>query len=120
VQRAGYAIWFTEFTPAKIDHLGYVTRLLHIFCELDICCALVNAYPSYIEGVYSVFPTGGTRLSLLYIARIDSPILDNIYNKVPSFQIGPFSFVLTYNEHFEDFHDYLVHAITLGWRRYRC
>jgi len=62
----------------------------------------------------SVFSTGGTRLSLLYIARIDSPILDNFYNKVPSFQIGPFSFVLTDNEHFEDFHDFSVYAITLG------
>jgi len=52
---AGHAIWFTEFTSAKLDHLGFVNRLLHTFCELDICCALVNAYPSYIAGVISVF-----------------------------------------------------------------
>ena len=60
-----------------------------------------------------MFSTGGPRLSLLYFARVASPILDSIYNKVPSFQIGPFSFVLTDNEHFENFHDYSVYAITL-------
>ena len=70
---AGHAVWFTEFTPAKIDHLGFVNRLLHTFCELDICCALVNADPSYIAGVISVFSTGGPRISLLYFARVDSP-----------------------------------------------
>ena len=113
VGRAGHAVWFTEFKPAKIDHLGFVNRLLHTFCELDICCALVNAYPSYIAGVISVFLTGGTRIILLYFARINSPILGNIYNKVPSLQIGSFSFVLTDNEHFENFHDCSVYAIIL-------
>jgi len=113
VKRAGHAIWFTEFTPTKIVHLGFVNPLLHTFCELDICCAFVNAFPSYIAGVISVFSTGVTWLSLLYIARIESPILDNIY-KVQSFQIGSFLFFLTDNEHFEDFNDYSVCAITMG------
>jgi len=35
-KRVGQAVWFTEFTPAKIVHLGFVNRLLHTFCELDI------------------------------------------------------------------------------------
>ena len=113
MKRAGHAVWLNEFTPTKIDHLGFVNRLLHTFCELDICCALVNAYPSYIAGVISVFSTAGPRLSLLYLARVDSPLLDSIYNKVPFFQIGPFSFILTDNERFENFHDYSVYAITL-------
>jgi len=95
LKRAGHAVWLTEFTPARLDHLGFVYRLLHTFCELDISCALVNAYPAYIAGVLSVFSTGGNVVSLLYIVRTDSPILDNIYNKVPSFQIGPFTFALT-------------------------
>jgi len=113
VKRAGQAMWLTEFTPVRLDHLGFVNRLLQTFCVLDICCALVNAYPAYIAGVLSVFSTGVTRLSLLYNARVDSPILDNIY-KVPSFQIGPFTFVLTDSERFDDFNDYSIYAITQG------
>ena len=61
-----------------------------------------------------MFSTGGTRLSLLYIARVFSPILDNIYNKVPSFQIGLFTFVLTDSERFDYFNDYSLYAITQG------
>jgi len=114
VNRAGHAVWLTEFTPARLDHLGFVNRLLQTFCELDICCALVNAYPAYIAGVLSVYSTGGGKLSLLYIARVDSPILDNIYNKEPSFQIRPFTFTLTESERYMDFHDYSVFAITQG------
>jgi len=101
-------MWITEFTPVRLD---FVNRLLQTNCELDICGVLVNAYPAYIAGDLSVFSTGGTRLSLLYIARVDSPILDNIY-KVPSFQIGTFTFVLTDPERFDDFNDYSVYAIT--------
>ena len=59
VKRAGHAVWLTEFTPARLDHLAFVNRLLHTFCELDICCALVNAYPAYIAGALSVYSTGG-------------------------------------------------------------
>jgi len=118
VKRAGHAVWFTEFTPAKLDHPGFVNRILQTFCELDICCALVNAYPSYIAGALSVYSTGCLRLSLLYIARTDSPILDNIYNKVPSFQMGPFTFALCDSEENAINPDYYVFAITLGRRRF--
>ena len=114
VKRAGHAVWLTEFTPARIDHLGFVNRLLHTFCELDICCALVNAYPTYIAGALSVYSTGGNVVSLLYIPRTDSPILDNIYSKVPSFQIGPFTFSLTALELFANYRDYAMFAITQG------
>jgi len=105
-------MWLNEFTPARLDHLGLVNRLLLRFCELDICCALANAYPAYIAGFLSVFSTDGTRLSLFYIARVVSPIVDNIYNKVHSFQIGTFTFVLTDSERFDDFNDYSMYAIT--------
>ena len=57
-KRAGHAVWLTEFTPARLDHLCFVNRLLHTFCEVDICCALVNAYPPYIAGFLSVYSTG--------------------------------------------------------------
>ena len=75
---AGHAVWLTEFTPTRLDHLGFVNRLKQTFCELDICCAIVNAYPTYIACALGAYSTGGT----LYIARVDSPILENIY-KVP-------------------------------------
>ena len=64
VKRACHAVWLTEFTPARIDHVGFVNRLLHTFCELDICCSLVNAYPAYIAGALSVYSTGGNVVSL--------------------------------------------------------
>ena len=64
VKRAGHAVLFNEFTPARLDHLGFVNRLRHIFCELDICCALVNAYPAFIAGVTSVYSLGGNVISL--------------------------------------------------------
>jgi len=85
VKREGHAVWLNEFTPARLEYLAFVNHLMQTLCEFDICCALVNAYPAYIAGVLSVFSTGGIRSSLLYIARTDSPIVDNIYNNVPSF-----------------------------------
>ena len=91
---AGHAVWIKEFTPARLEHFGFMNRLLLTFCELDICCALVNAYPAYIAGILSVYSLGGNVVSLLNIARTDCPILDNINGKVPSFQIGPFTFSL--------------------------
>jgi len=114
VKCAGHAVWFTEFTHAKLDHLGFVNRLLHYFCELDTCCALVNAYPAYIAGALSVYSTGGLRLSLLYIVRTDSPILENIYNKVPSFHMVSFTFAQCDSEENAINPDYYVFAITLG------
>jgi len=112
VKRAGHSVWLTEFTPARIDLLDFVNRLLHTFGELDMCCALVNAYPAYIAGALSVYSTGGNAVSLLYVARTASPILDSIYNKVPSFQNGPFTFSLTALEQFANYRDFSLFAIT--------
>jgi len=121
VKSAGHAVWLTEFTPARLDHLGFVNRLLHTFCELDICCVLVNAYPAYIASFLRVYSIGVgklSKISLLYFARVDSPIHDNIYTKVPSFQIGPFTFSLTESERYVEFPDYSVFEITQGRRRF--
>jgi len=49
----GQALWLMHFTPAKLDHLGFVNRLLKTFCELDICCDLIETYPANIAGVLS-------------------------------------------------------------------
>jgi len=114
VKRAGHAIWLTEFSPARLDHLDFVNRLLHTCCELNICCALGNTYPACIAGALSVCSTGRDTISLLYIARADSPILDNIYNKLPSFQIGPFTFARTASGQYANYCDYSTFAITQG------
>jgi len=114
VKRAGHAVWLNEFTPAVLEYLAFVNRLMQTLCELDICCVLVNAYPAYIAGVLSVFSTGGIRLSLLYIARTDSPIVDNIYKNVPSFQVGPFTFALSASQDKDINPDYNVYALIFG------
>jgi len=114
VHRVGHAVWLTEFTPARLEILGFVNRLLQTFCELNICCAFVNAYPAYIADALSVYSTGGNVVSLLYIARTDSPILDNIYYKLPSFQLGTFTFALTPLELFANYRNYSLFAITQG------
>jgi len=114
VKRAGHAVWLNEFTQARLEYFAFVNRLMQTLCELDIFCALVNAYPANIAGVLSVFSTGGIRLSLLYIARTDSPFIDNIYNNVPSFQVGPFTFALSDSEENEINPDYNVYSLTFG------
>ena len=86
VNRAGHAMWLTEFTPARLDLLGFVNRLLQTFCKLDICCALVNTYSAYFAGVFSLFSTGGGKVSLLYFARVDSPCLTIFTIKYPPFR----------------------------------
>ena len=92
--------------------------LLKTFCQPDFSCALVNAYPAYVAGVLSAYSTGVGKLSLLYIAQVDTPILDNIYKKVPSFLIGPFKFTLTESERYVDRLDNSVFDITQGGRRF--
>jgi len=99
---AGHALWLTHFTPARLDYLGFVNHLLKTFCTLDICCAVVGTYPPYIAGVLSSYYVESLRLGQLYIGRTDSPILDNIYRKLPTFEIGPFRFRITAEEEYTD------------------
>jgi len=85
-----------------------------MFCALDICCALVGTYPAYIEGVLSSHYVDRLRLGQLCIARTDSHILDNIYKKFPTFEIGPFGFHITAEEEYANYPDYSVNEITHG------
>ena len=59
-----------------------------------------------------MYSTGVGKLSLLYMARVDSQILDTIYNKVPYFQVGNFTFTLTESERYVDRRDYSMFDIT--------
>jgi len=87
----------------RLDHLGFVIRLLNTFCSLDICCALVGKYPAYIAGVPISHYVDRLRLSQLCIARTDSPILDNIYRTFPKFEIVPFRFRITAEEEYANY-----------------
>jgi len=69
---------------------------------------------SPVSSTCTVLTTGGGKVSLLNFARVDYPILDNIYNKVPSFQVGHLTFTLTESERYEEFPDYSVFTITQG------
>jgi len=110
---AGNDVCLTHLLPVRLDYLGFVIRLLET-CALDICCALVGTYPAYIVGVLSSHYTDRLRVSQLCIGRTDSPILDNSYRKLPSFEIGPFRFSITTEEDYASFPDYSVYKITHG------
>ena len=86
------AVWFTEFTPVRLDHLDFVKRLLLTFCELDVCCAMINAYQAYIAGAVGLCSVGELALGVLYFAKFNSTLLDHFYLNDSYFLVGPFSF----------------------------
>jgi len=51
-------------------------------------------------------------VSQLCVARTDSPVLDNIYRKLPTFERGPFRFSITSEEDYANCPDYSVYDIT--------
>ena len=97
---ASNALWLPHFTPVRSDHLRFVTTLLKTFCSLDICCACVGTYPSYIAGVLGTYYLDTLRISQLCIARTDSPILDELYIKFPTLDVGIFELQITEAEEF--------------------
>jgi len=88
--------------------------LIKTFCELEICCALVGKYPAYIAGVLTSYYKDSLRLGQLCIFRTDSPILDNIYKKLPTFEIEPFMFSITAGQEYANYRDNSVYEITYG------
>ena len=109
---AGHALWLTYFTPARWDDLDFANLLFQKFCALDIFCALVGTYPTYIAGVLISHFVDQFRLSQLCIARTDSTILDNMYRKIPNFDFEPFKFHLSAEDEYANFLDYSVYEIT--------
>jgi len=105
---AGNAVWFSEFTPVRIDHLDFVKRLLLTFCELDICCTIINSYPAYIAGAVSVCSVGELALGVFYFAKFNSPLLDHFYLSDPYFHVGAFSFALRESVEHDENPDYYV------------
>jgi len=91
VTEMGHAVWLQQFTPARLDYLSFVRRLLQTFCELDICCTIKGTYPAYIAGVLASFCNIAPCIGGLHIARTSSSILDNFYRKAETFVIEFFS-----------------------------
>jgi len=106
------ALWLTHYTPVRLDFPGFVNHLLKTFCALDICCALVGIYLAYIAGVLSSHYADRLRPSQLCIARTYTPILDHIYKKFLTFEIGPFRFRITADDEYTNYTDYSVYEIT--------
>ena len=50
-------------------------------------------------------------ISLLNIAKTECPTLDNFNGKVPSFQVGPFTFSLTALDQFANYSDYRDYSL---------
>jgi len=96
----------------RLDHLRFVNRLLESFRALNICCFITGTYPAYIAGVLIAFYRTRPAVGELNIARTDSAILDSIYRKVHSIQIGHFEFSLTEWLEYENFPDYSIYDIT--------
>ena len=109
---AGNAIWLKDFTPVRLDLLRFGNRLLETFCSLDIYCAFTGTYPAYIAGVLSSYYSQRPAVGELHIARTDSTILDKIYRKHYTFEIGPFELGLTEWLEYENFPDYSSYDIT--------
>ena len=108
----GHSLWLTHFTPGNRDHLGFANHLINEFCASYICCAIVGTYHDSIVGVLSSHYADRLRLSLVRIARTDSPILDNICKKFPNFDTGPFKFHITPEDEYANYPDYSVYEIT--------
>jgi len=113
VDVAGHAVWLPYFIPTKSDHLHFVNRLLKIFCELDICCTLTGTYPAYIAGALMSFNRTKPAIGAFCIARTTSIILDNIFRKAYSFEIGEYQFHLTDWRENDNMPDESTYAITL-------
>jgi len=108
----GNAIWLANFTPVRLDNLRLISRFLETFCPLDVCCDCTGTYPAYIACVLSSHYFQGPGVGELHVARTDSGILNNIYRKLHTFEIGPFEFSLTTWLECETFFDYSINEIT--------
>ena len=107
----GNALWLTHFTLVSLEYLRFVNRLLETFCALDNCCAITGTYPAYIAGVLNSYYRMRPVVGELYIATTDSAILDNIYRRVRTFEIGTFEFRLTELLEYDNFPDYSIYEI---------
>jgi len=112
VTEMGHAVLLQQFTPARLDHLSFVHRLLQTFCELDICCTITGTYPAYIAGVLTSFYNIAPCIGGLHIDRTSSSILENFYRKAEAFVIEPFQFRIMELQEYHAFPDISSYEIT--------
>jgi len=103
----GHAIWLTQFTPVRHDHLHFIQALLQAFCSLGICCTFTGLYPAYIAGVLDKYCLeDDCCICHLYVAKSTSAILGTLLKKAAKFTIGSFDFQFSSREAFEHYADY--------------
>jgi hypothetical protein len=81
----GSAIWLTEFTPKRNEHLHFVEILLNTLCALGICCTLAGKYPTYCSGILELY-----HVIALYVAKTKSAV--SHLSKKHDFMLGDFKF----------------------------
>ena len=107
-----HAVWLQQFTPARLEHLPFVHRLLQTFCELDICCTITGTHPAYIAGVLTSYYNSTPFIGGLHIARTSSSTLDNFYGKADIFVIGSFQFRIVERQEYKVFAEFSNYEIT--------
>jgi len=108
-----HAIWLTQFTPVRHDHLHFVHSLLQACCLLGICCAFTGLYPAYIAGVLDKnCLEDDFCISHLYNNKNTSAILQPLLKKASKFTIGFFDFQFRSREAFEHYVDYSAYDIS--------
>ena len=112
VTTIGHAVWLQQFTPARLDDLSFVHRLLQTFCELDIYCTITGNYPAYIVGVLTSFYNTYPCIGGLHITRTSSSILENLYRKAETFAIKRFQFRIEERQEYDAFPDFSTYDIT--------
>jgi len=109
----GHAIWMTQFTPARHEHLHFIQALLLAFCSLGICCAFTGLNPAYIAGVLDKYCLEDDSCSChLYIAKSTSAILGPLLKQASKFTIGSFDFQFSSREAFEHYADYSAYDVS--------
>jgi hypothetical protein len=93
---AGSGYWFAEFQPVNFVGLSVMFRLLEFLFNLDICCHVSGAYPSYLVGFQKSF-AGAT----MFIALKELPLLRLKFQigaePLQAFYIGPIHFIFLHS-----------------------
>jgi len=108
-----HAIWLTQFTHERHDHLHFVRALLQAFCSLGICCPFSGLYPAYIAGVLEKYCLEDDFcICLLYVAKCTAAILEPLLKKAAKFTIGSFDFQFRSREVFDSYADYSAYDVS--------
>jgi len=102
----------TTFHSREVRSSTFCNSVKNIL--LSRYCACVETYPSCIAGVLGTFYLDTLRVSQFCIVSTDPPILDKLYRKFPTFEVGPFWFRITDAEAYASFPDYSLYITYEG------